>query len=71
MLLDQAGNPKGPLAHGGQKSFQTDRVIPVPGPPEEVAVVNRIYRMFVHESKLESEIARMLNAEGVRSDVRP
>ncbi|HEU0141977.1 MAG TPA: recombinase family protein, partial [Bryobacteraceae bacterium] len=68
MLLDQAGNPKGPLAHGEQKSLQTDRVILVPGPPEEVAAVSRIYRMFVDESKVESEIARILNAEGVRSD---
>jgi hypothetical protein len=69
MLLDQAGNQKGILAHGEQKSIQTDRVILVPGPPEEVEVVNRVYRMFVEESRLESEIARMLNAEGIRTDL--
>jgi DNA invertase Pin-like site-specific DNA recombinase len=69
MLLDQAGNRKGILGHGEQKSIQTDRVVLVPGPPAEVEVVNRVYRMFVEESKVESEIARTLNAEGIRSDL--
>ena len=30
---------------GQQKSLQTDRVILGPGPDEEIAVVNRIYRL--------------------------
>lgn len=60
MLLDQAGNPKGILARGEQKSLQTDRVILAPGPPEEIEVANRIYRLFVEESKPESEIAQLL-----------
>ncbi|MCC6363038.1 MAG: recombinase family protein [Bryobacterales bacterium] len=69
MLLDQAGNQKGVLTHREQKSIQTDRVVLVPGPPEEVEVVNRVYRMFVEESRVESEIARALNAEGIRTDL--
>jgi DNA invertase Pin-like site-specific DNA recombinase len=69
MLLDQAGTPKSVLAHGQQKSLQTDRVVLVPGPPEELDVVNRIYRMFVEESRVESDIARALNVEGIRSDL--
>ncbi|MBM3740719.1 MAG: recombinase family protein, partial [Acidobacteria bacterium] len=57
------------LSRGEQKSLQTDRVILVPGPPEEIAVVGRIYRMFVEEAKVESEIAQRLNAEGIRTDL--
>jgi DNA invertase Pin-like site-specific DNA recombinase len=67
MLVDQAGQPKGVLAHGEQKSIQTDRVILVPGPPEEVAIVRHIYRLFIDERRNEAEIAATLNArEGAR-----
>src|ERR1700724_3242897 len=47
MLVDQAGQRKGELRHGEQKSIQTDRVILVPGPPEEVETVRWMYRSFV------------------------
>src|SRR5574340_23511 len=43
MLRDQAGEPKGTLNRGEQKSIQTDRVILVPGPPEEVQTVRWMY----------------------------
>ena len=69
MLLDQTGAPKGLLSRGEQKSLQTDRVILTPGPLEEVEVVGRIYRMFVEDSKVESEIANRLNADGIRTDL--
>jgi DNA invertase Pin-like site-specific DNA recombinase len=36
MLLDQYGTQKGILKHGEYKSLQTDRVILVPGPSEEI-----------------------------------
>ena len=36
MLRYQSGQQKGSLARGEQKSIQTDRVILIPGPPEEV-----------------------------------
>jgi DNA invertase Pin-like site-specific DNA recombinase len=68
-LQDQAGVAKGVLARGEHKSLQTDRVVLVPGPVEETAVVNRIYRMFVEESRTEREIAKQLNGEGIRTDL--
>jgi DNA invertase Pin-like site-specific DNA recombinase len=68
MLVDQSGETKASLAVGEQKSIQTDRVILVPGPPEEIAVVERIYGMFLRSGRSEAEIARELNAEGIRSD---
>jgi len=58
------GQEKGVLAHGQQKSIQTDRVILVPGPAEEVEVVRRIYRLFIDEHRNEAEIAALLNASG-------
>lgn len=64
MLVDQAGEQKGILAHGEHKSIQTDRVILVPGPPDETAVVREIYRLFIHDRRNENEIAAVLNARG-------
>jgi len=68
MLVDQNGDRKAMLKMGEQKCLQTDRVILVPGPEEEVKVVQRIYQAFVHEGKAESEIASALNAQGVVTD---
>ncbi len=68
MLVDAAGNPKGILEKGEHKSIQTDRVILVPGPPDEIEVVNRIYKMFVYDQKSEIQIASILNSEGDHTD---
>ena len=68
-LRDAAGQPKGELARGEEKSIQTDRVVLVPGPPEEVEIVRGMYRAFVEEGKAESEIARALNERGVKTDL--
>ncbi len=46
-LVDDRGETKAELNRGEQKSLQTDRVILTPGPPEEVELVRRLYRMFV------------------------
>ena len=69
MLLDERGTPKGELARGEHKSLQTDRVVLVPGPPDEVETVGRIYRMFVEGRKAEREIAAALNADGLSTDL--
>jgi DNA invertase Pin-like site-specific DNA recombinase len=69
MLIDQHGNRKGLLLQGEHKSLQTDRVILVPGPQEEIDTVRSIYKMFVHEGKSELDIASWLNARGVRTDL--
>ncbi len=65
LLVDQAGKPKTELQPGEQKSLQTDRVVLVPGPAEERAVVRRIYRLFVRDGRTEREIANELNAAGL------
>lgn len=47
MLVDQSGAEKGLLSYGQHKSIATDRVVLVPGPSDEVAVVREVYRLFV------------------------
>lgn len=61
VLIDQHGSIKGELARGEHKSLQTDRVILIPGPADEIRIVNQIYRWFINEDLVESEIAGRLN----------
>jgi DNA invertase Pin-like site-specific DNA recombinase len=68
-LVDEHRQPKAILRRSEQKSLQTDRVVLRPGPPEEVEVVRRLYRMFVVQRRTEREIAAALNAEGIRTDL--
>jgi DNA invertase Pin-like site-specific DNA recombinase len=68
-LIDQANVAKGELSRGEHKSIQTDRVVLVPGPPEEVENVRWMYRMFVEAGKPESDIAAVLNERGVTTDL--
>lgn len=68
-LVDDRSQPKGILARGEHKSLQTDRVILIPGPVEEVETVRRIYRLFVLERRSEREIAALLNDDGHTTDL--
>ncbi len=49
MLIDQHGQPKAILKRGEQKCLQTDRVVYMPGPEEEIKVVRWIFEAFVVE----------------------
>jgi DNA invertase Pin-like site-specific DNA recombinase len=69
MLIDEAGNHKGVLARGEHKSIQTDRVTLVPGPDDEIAVVNKIFHSFVYDNQSEAMIAADLNAKGIKTDL--
>jgi len=68
-LRDEHGRPKGLLEPREHKSIQTDRVVLVPGPSEEVAIVRWIYQRFVEDRRDESEIAAELNNRGVPTDL--
>lgn len=68
LLVDEQRKPKAELSFGEHKSLQTDRVVLTPGPPEEIEVVRRLYRMFVVQRRKESEIAAAFNAEGLVTD---
>ncbi|MER9421664.1 recombinase family protein [Mesorhizobium sp. M0317] len=69
VLVDQNQNPKAELERGEQKSIATDRVILVPGPKHEVDTVREVYRKFITENRTEREIAEILNARGILSDL--
>ena len=68
-LIDQAGAAKGELSRGEHKSIQTDRVVLVPGPPEEIDTVRWMYRSFVKQGKHEHEIADILNERRITTDL--
>ena len=68
MLIDQSGERKALLKMGEQKSIQTDRVVLVRGPEDEVKIVRWIFQAFIGEGKSESEIAAILNTQGVVTD---
>lgn len=69
VLIDQHGSMKSELTRGEHKSLQTDRVILMPGPEDEVRTVNQIYRWFIDEGLVEAEIAERLNATNLRTDL--
>jgi len=69
VLIDQNHSIKAELLRGEQKSLQTDRVILVPGPDDEVQTVNRIYGWFVDEGLTEQQIAQRLNVDNVCTDL--
>ena len=69
LLIDEARNPKGELGRGDRKSLQTDRVVLIPGPIEEIEHEHSIYSMFVEDGKSESEIALEFNRRGILSDL--
>ncbi len=69
VLIDQNGSIKAELTRGEHKSLQTDRVILMPGPEDEIRTVNQMYRWFIDDGLVESEIAGRLNGMKVRTDL--
>lgn len=68
MLVGPAGERKGVLTRGERKGLQTDRVVLVPGPDDEVVVIRWVYDQFVRHGRREGEIAAALNARGLVTD---
>lgn len=67
-LVDANGKAKQVLQLGDRKALQSDRVVLVPGPKNEVEVVRKIFRDFVRKPS-EKAIATSLNGRGVRTDL--
>ncbi len=65
MLIDENHKHKGILKYREWKSIQTDRIILVLGPEDEVITVRWIYDQFVNNSKPERVIASELNRRGI------
>ena len=71
VLVNERGELKGELKPGEHKSLQTDRVILMPGPEEEIAWVNRMFRWLIDEDMSFREIADRLNGKGLIYVERP
>jgi len=69
MLVNVAGVPQRVLKLGERKSLQTERVILVPGPKQELEIVQWIYDQFVTHGKNESQIGKELNEQGVMTEI--
>ncbi|WP_332774047.1 recombinase family protein [Phenylobacterium sp.] len=71
-VVDDAGRPLTVLRRGEPKTLQSQRMVLVPGPEEEVAVVRRIYRLFLEEGVSRTALVRQLNDENIPyGDGRP
>jgi DNA invertase Pin-like site-specific DNA recombinase len=68
-LIDQRGAPKAELVRGEHKSIQTDRIILVPGPEQEIETIRFMYESFVSGGRTEAEIALLLNQRGALNDL--
>jgi DNA invertase Pin-like site-specific DNA recombinase len=61
LLVDQYGNHRGLLQPGERKSIVTDRVVLIPGPPDEVAIVRKVFEMYASGNYSTVDIAKHLN----------
>jgi DNA invertase Pin-like site-specific DNA recombinase len=68
VLIDQSGMIKAELKPGEHKSLQTDRVILMPGPANEVAIVLQIYRWLVQDDLSMAEIVKRLNRQPIGTE---
>jgi DNA invertase Pin-like site-specific DNA recombinase len=64
LVVDEHGVAKGILEAGNRKGFRSDRVVPIPGPKHEIAVINRIYKLYI-AGKSHHRIAEILNGKGI------
>ena len=67
MMVSPEGTHQRMLYKGDRKSLVSDRVILVPGPDNEIAVVKWIFHAYVNESLPGNTIAQTLNKNGVKS----
>jgi DNA invertase Pin-like site-specific DNA recombinase len=66
LLVDPSRNPRQILKPGEAKALDVDKVIVVPGPPEELAVIRRIFRLYVQDHLTFKEIAKQLSQSDVK-----
>ena len=66
LLLDSEGRPKMVLKHGERKNLVNERVVCTLGPAKEVALVRKIYSMFLDADLPVRTIARILKQRAVK-----
>lgn len=65
MLLASDGTPVCILEYGDHKFLQNQHVVLVPGPPEEIATVNQIFKWYAEDRVGDRRIALVLNANAI------
>ena len=71
MAIGENGSRRLLLEHGERKATQSDRVILVPGPAEEVSTVRRIFALYVNARSYPKAIAEQLIQEGAPTGIHP
>lgn len=66
-VVDANGRIGAELAAGARKAFAGDRVVLVPGPPQEQATLRYIFHRYAVDGRSSETIARDLNAQGLSS----
>src|SRR5215472_7501989 len=64
-LVDENLKLKQVLKRGEEKSLAMDRVVLIPGPPEEIDVVNEVFRLYALKKWSTTDIAKRLNERGI------
>jgi DNA invertase Pin-like site-specific DNA recombinase len=70
LMISKDGKPRQVLGPGEQKSISTDRVILIPGPPEERRIVRKIFELAGMGIGALT-IARKLNEDGLKPNGKP
>jgi hypothetical protein len=65
LLVGPDRRPRQVLESGERKAVSSDKVIVIPGPPEELAVIRRIFRLYVRDRLSVPAIAERLARSGV------
>lgn len=68
LLVDENDIAKEILGFRKRKSIQTDRVILIPGPKNEIKIVNSIYDLFIDDNMPEFIIAERLNEQNIPAE---
>jgi DNA invertase Pin-like site-specific DNA recombinase len=68
MSFDHAGRLRRELQPGERKAALTDRMRLCWGPASEVAVVQRIFDLYLHEKHGDTKVAAILNDDGIPSE---
>jgi DNA invertase Pin-like site-specific DNA recombinase len=68
MTVRPDGSAGRTLEPGEWKAIMGDRIVLTLGPDSELALVRRIYRMFVVEGLSRASVSRALNREGLRAE---
>jgi DNA invertase Pin-like site-specific DNA recombinase len=71
LLLDCKRNPRKVLNNGESKALTSDKVVTIPGPPEELAVITRIFSLYVRDQLSIQEIVKQLAEAGTTAIWRP